>query len=349
MKANTIFLFIAFVYFFIATIHALYVGKIVYGDGIYYYSWLRSVVVDHDIDFTNEYKALGGTQPLTSSGLPGNKYSIGPSLFWSPFYLMAPHQLTLGFVSVFYAITGLVLLYRLLAKSFSQTVSLLTVLTIAFATNLFFYGSVDPVNSHAFSFFTVALFLSFLYAKKKSWFAIGVTLGLVGTVRPQDMIVGLLMRRVKWQPFLAGVVIGFLPQILSWQALYGNLLAFPYLTGGEGFSFSLSNVFGVLFVPSNGLFLWTPVTLLGLVGLFWFRKLYAVIFLLQLFIVASWSTWWQGASYSGRMFVGMLPLLAFGIAWVISKLKIYKPALYLLVGSLSSINALLIIYFLASR
>jgi hypothetical protein len=155
------------------------------------------------------------------------------------------------------------------------------------------------------------------------------------------------VHRANWRPFLVGVVIGFLPQIIAWQALYGNPLAFPYLGRGEGFSFP--HILGVLFTPQNGLFLWTPVTLLGLIGLFWFRKLYAIIFLGQLLIVSSWSTWWQGASYSGRMFVGMLPLLAFGIAKILSRIKIFKSALYLLTGSLSFVNALLILYFLATR
>lgn len=335
MTIRLVFSLIFSIYLLAFTFHATYLGKTVYGDGIYYYSWLQSI-------------ASGGMQPPTVGGLTDNKYSIGPALLWSPSYLMVPHQLTVGFASVFYAITGLVLLYRLLAKAFSQTVSLLTILMIAFATNLFFYGSVDPVNSHALSFFTVVLFLSFLFAKQKSWFTIGVTLGLVGTVRPQDMIVGLLARRVKWPPLLAGVVIGFLPQIIAWQTLYKNPLAFPYLTAGEGFSLSPSNIFGVLFTPSNGLFLWTPVTLLGTIGL-WSRKKFLLIFFLQLLIVGSWSTWWQGASYSGRMFVGMLPIIAFGVATVLTRMKIYKSALFLLVGSLSSINTLLIVYFLASR
>lgn len=348
MTARLAFAIIFSVYLLIFTFHAVYVGKTVYGDGIYYYSWLRSVARDGDVDFTNEYKTLGGIQPLTASGLPGNKYSIGPALFWFPTYRLFPNQLAVGFTSVFYAITGLVLLYRLLTKSFSQTVSLLTILTTAFATNLFFYGSVDPVNSHALSFFTVALFLSFLFARKKSWFTIGLTLGLIGTVRPQDMIVGLLAQPAKWRQFFTGVIVGFMPQIIAWQWLYGNPLAFPYLTGGEGFSLSVSNVFGVLFAPSNGLFLWTPITLVGLIGL-WKYKKFLLIFFLQLLIVGSWSTWWQGASYSGRMFVGMLPLLAFGIAEVLSKIRIPKLPLYLLVGSLSSINSLLILYFLITR
>lgn len=326
---------IIFSFFLLAfTFHATYLGKTVYGDGIFYYNWLQTIFNDAEV-------------------ILNNKYSIGPALLWLPFHIgsvIALHfgELIVGYASVFYAFTGLVLLYRLLIRDFSKHSCLATILLIAFATNLFFYGSIDPVNSHALSFFSVTLFLSFLYTNT-SWFFRGVTLGLVGTVRPQDMIVGLLVRRVKWRPFLAGVAIGFLPQTLAWQWLYGNPLALPYLTGGEGFTFSPTNILGVLFGPSNGLFLWTPVTLLGLVGLFWYQKLYAVIFLLQLLIVASWSTWWQGASYSGRMFVGMLPLLAYGVAWILTRIKMPRPAMYLLISSLSSINALLILYFLASR
>jgi len=337
MTVKLVFSIIFAIYVLAFTFHATILGKTVYGDGLYYYNWLQTTVGDGQI-------------------LLNNKYSIGPALFWSPFYISAgvnlyhlrseaADELFVGFASVFYAITGLVLLYRLLLREFSEPTSLLTILLIAFATNLLFYGSIDPVNSHSLSFFTVVLFLSFL--KHKSWFARGIALGLVGTVRPQDMVVGFLVRRVTWQPFFTGLSIGFLPQILAWQWAFGSPVALPYLRQGEGFSFP--HVLGVLFAPSNGLFLWTPVILLGLIGLWFYKKSFAIIFLLELLIVASWSTWWQGASYSGRMFVGMLPLLAFGIAQVLSKLKIPKNALYLLVTTLSSINALLIVYFLATR
>ena len=324
MTARLVFAIIFSLYLLFFTFHATYLGKTVYGDGIYYYAHLQSIFSD-----------IGP--------IPNNKYSIGPALFWTPAYIVSKNELSVGFASVFYAITGLVLLFKLLLRNFSERVSLITILLVSFSTNLLFYGSIDPVNSHALSFFTVVLFLSFLSAKQKSWFAIGVSLGLVGIVRPQDMIVGFLVRRVKWRPFLSGLVLGFLPQMFAWFWLYGNPLALPYLANGEGFGFP--HILGVLFAPSNGLFLWTPVTLLGLIGL-WNRKNFLLIFLLQLLIVGSWSTWWQGASYSGRMFVGMLPLLAFGVAGVVSKTKIPNSALLLLSVSLLSVNMLLVVFFL---
>lgn len=333
MTPRLVFAIIFSLYLLAFTFHATSLGKTVYGDGIYYYNWLQTM--------------LGAVEPLAN-----NKYSIGPALFWLPFHIgsvIALHfgELIVGYTSVFYATAGLVLLYRLLIQKFSQISSLATILLTAFATNLFFYGAVDPVNSHPLSFFTVALFLSFLW--QKSWFVAGIALGLVGIVRPQDMVVVLLARNVNWQQFLLGLALGFSPQMIAWHFMYGSPVALPYLAAGEGFSFSPINILGVLFAPSNGLFLWTPLTMLGLIGAWFYKKPFALVILLELFIVASWSTWWQGASYSGRMFVGMLPLLAFGTAWVISKLKIPKTALYLLVCSLSTVNTILILYFLASR
>ena len=49
-------------------------------------------------------------------------------------------------MSVGYALTGLVLLYRVLRNFFTETASIATILTVGLATNLLFYGAVDTVN-----------------------------------------------------------------------------------------------------------------------------------------------------------------------------------------------------------
>lgn len=132
-----------------------------------------------------------------------------------------------------------------------------------------------------------------------------------------------------------------------------------YTTGNEGFNFFQPHLLGVLFGKSSGLYLWTPITLLGTVGLVTgehkripLRLWMTGVFLLELYFVSSWSTWWQGASYSGRMFVSSLPMLAFGIASVFTWLAKYRwtQAYFLLtvIGPLSVINSVSIIYFLLS-
>lgn len=356
--------------------HAIILKKTVYGDGVFYYSWLRSIVIDHDFNFTNEYKHFGVTQPITPIGLLGNKYSIGPSLLWSPVYLWINsfihgngyefiYQVAVGMSGVLLTIFSLILLYRLLLNFFSIEISLAAILSVAFATNLFFYGSLDVINSHALSFFAATLFLTFLFQKTKLWFMIGISLALIGLIRTQDLIYGLLLittinargvheifRGFTSVRFILGFLLGFSPQLLTWQLLYGNFLSNPYLIN-EGFDFFNPRILEVLFSPTNGLFLWTPITLLAFIELFIkFResKIFILVFLLQLYLISSWSTWDQGASYSGRMFVSILPILSFGLGNFYNWLSKYNLKFIhfsiIFIIPLSLINFILIIFFL---
>ena len=371
---------IAILYFALFFFHALILQKIVFGDGIFYFSWVRSVVVDRNINFTDEYSHFGVTAPITSTNLLGNKHPVGTPLFWLPWYAQASaiirgsgytflYQLLVGSISVLAAISGLILLYRLLNKSFSPAISLLSILSIAGATNLLFYGAVDPVNSHAISFFAAVVFLSFLYSKNISSFLTGCALGFCALVRTQDAILGLLVLPIYLKssfarPGLAklrnvmimivGAILTFSPQLLAWYALYGTAFRSPYLSSGESFAWWSPNFFNVLFSPTNGLFLWTPVTLLAFIGLFFWKDIrriwFIVVFLLAVIVVGSWSTWWQGASYSGRMFVSVLPVLAFGLASLYKKLGMvgltWQSVVMTIIGPLAIVNVILIIRFL---
>jgi hypothetical protein len=344
----SIFLCICAVYITGFFAHALYLHKTVYGDGIYYYSWLRSAVVDHTINFPD-----------------GNKYSIGPAIFWAPAFLLVhqvlrgdgytlPYQLGTGLTSVLATLFALALLWRMLRKYFSTTVSIMTVAAIAGATNLLFYGSIDTVNSHALSFFTAVIFLTLLLQKQKNWFAMGGALGFLGLMRTQDILYGILLIPYISKKNILLIITGFLLvfslQLIAWQLLYGKFWVSPYLLH-EVFNFTSPHIFDVLFNVQNGLFLWTPITLLGTIGLITKKRfLLLSVFLLELYTVASWSTWSQGASYSGRMFVSTLPILAFGIASIFSWLTRYKWTrayfLITIVIPLSVINVILMTFFL---
>ncbi len=348
MKPIHVFLFIFVVYILGFFAHALYLKKTVYGDGIYYFSWVQSIIVDHRLP------------PLPI------KHAVGPALLWvSPFVIThqivrgtgyeLPYQLTLGFTSVLYALFGLILLYRLLCQFFSTNASIFTTVAIAFATNLLFYGSLDTVNSHGVSFFAGALFLAFVMNRQSV--SAGLALGFLGAIRPQDLILGIIafgsLQKKEWISFFTGTLIGFLPQLLAWQLLYGSFFNIPYFAH-EGFNLLQPHVFEVLFSIKFGLFVYSPVILLSFIGLyFWKNRLrwpFYLAIVLELLLISSWSTWWQGASYGGRMFVSSLPLFAFGIANVFSWLSRLgcneKIFFYILLAPLSLLNLLLIIRFL---
>lgn len=377
MRFSATLLFITIVYLLAFTAHALYLKKTVYGDGVFYFSWLRSVVVDRDIDFSNEYAYFGVTQPKTPTGALGNKYTVGPAILWAPLYIWThtvvgddgyglPYQLAVGYTSVVFTLFGLLLLYRLLKQRFSKWSSLFAVAGLAGATNLLFYGSLDPVNSHALSFFAATLFLTFITQARRNWLLIGASLGLLALFRLQDVLYTLLLsthlRGVRAhlggvRKTLPLVLLGFSGvfgwQLLAWQTLYGGILTNPYFLSGEGFNFFHPQVLGILFSPTNGLFLWTPIAAIGFFGLIWKKYWsYLAIFLIQLMIIASWSTWWQGASYSGRMFVSTLPLFAFGLAeifsWLQKRVLLRHSIAILLVLPLTVLNILSIIRFLLS-
>src|SRR5204863_9632585 len=75
-------------------------GRLIVGDGIYYYVYLRSAVLDGDLDFTNDdtiYQQYNNEDPIkkaemlarkTPTGLAGNLFSVGPAILWSPVFLV---------------------------------------------------------------------------------------------------------------------------------------------------------------------------------------------------------------------------------------------------------------------
>lgn len=364
--------------------HAVVLKQTVYGDGRYYYSWLRSIVFDHDIDFGNEYRYFGIDEPRVGHGLLRNVYAIGPAIFWSQGFFIAkalfggngyslPYQLAAGVSGVAIFLSGLVLLYTAISRYFHLRTAMLAIIAATFATNALFYGSIDTVNSHAVSFFlSAALLYSLTSADGKSPVVWGVLTGLLAVNRIQDMIIGLaavpfILQQTKtsdryrqvWESssrFVFSAMITFMPQLMLWGMLYGMFFVIPYSTMGYTFSFFRPRILEVLFSTRNGLFLWTPLMALGVIGSVFRRRIprrlvlsTITVFILQLWTVGSWEVWWQGASYSGRMFVSIIPFLTPGFAELIDRITAatgtYKTAVTIL-AIFIALNCASILYFL---
>lgn len=350
MNAKRLFFIIFLVYLLGFFGHALYLKKTVYGDGIFYYSWVRSIVVDHQLP----------PAPI--------KHSIGPALLWLTPFMMThqivrgtgyelSYQLATGLTSVLLTLFGLVLLYRLLAKSFSNQSALLTTLAIAFITNLLFYGSLDTVNSHGVSFFASVLFLAFLLNRQA--LLAGLALGFLGSIRHHDLVLGIvalaLLQKKDWGKYFVGAIIGFLPQLIAWQLLYGSFWTIPYFAH-EGFNLLQPHLLEIFFSTKFGLFIYSPILMVSFIGLvFWKNKLRGWILgalLIELYVISTWSTWWQGASYGIRMFIGSLPIASIGIAAflqrTLQKKILSTHALSVLIATLVGLNVLLLAFFLLS-
>ena len=114
-------------------------------------------------------------------------------------------------------------------------------------------------------------------------------------------------------------VVGFLPQMLAWKAIYGQWLAVSPI--GPQIRWWNPHLVDILWSSRNGLFAASPVLYLGAIGLFlcWRRdRLFAGAALAPSArwcdFNASIQDWWGSAAFGGRRFDGTLPLLVVGTA-----------------------------------
>jgi hypothetical protein len=187
-------------------------------DGIGYYVYLRSLFLDRDLDFLNEFKALDMLPPFiyrTPTDLVGNQYPIGSSILWAPFFLLghlytrfSPYLYSSSlsadgysvfyfiFIAVgtsFYGILGLFLVYEVGKHLFSPKSVALAILLITLGTPFFYYLVIQPTLAHINSFFTLSLFLYVWFFTRNGrtpgqWMLLGLLAGLMGLVRTQNLL-----------------------------------------------------------------------------------------------------------------------------------------------------------------
>jgi hypothetical protein len=150
-------------------------------DGVTYFTQLRSLVFDRDLDVAREYAYLN-QPPRANHVVP-----VGPLLIWSPLYLTVaavdtigraaglwstpadPVAVGLGLPYVRAALlssfaigaTGLVAILLFLRTRFSPLVAFLATVLVFAATPLYWYMVYEPSMTHAASFGFVALFIVF--------------------------------------------------------------------------------------------------------------------------------------------------------------------------------------------
>lgn len=201
-------------------------GNAIGGDAVYYYSTLRSLAVDRDLDFTNEFQYFHNSTskftnnrkiPVIPSKNPKTQkyvviYPIGAAIFLLPAFTLT-HQTALflqklglniptdgfayfyqaqaAFSSLLYATFGLILVYLLGKKFFDPKIALIGTIGIWFATPLVYYMTQEPLNSQPISVFATGLFFYFWYkirnnSKAFLWIVLGLIGGLMTLVRFQD-------------------------------------------------------------------------------------------------------------------------------------------------------------------
>jgi hypothetical protein len=216
-------------------------------------------------------------------------------------------------------------------------------LAVYLGTPLLFYTTVDPMNSHIAGAFGATLFMTLWLPARVGtgvrvsdwravlrWLWIGLAAGLTALCRWQVALIAfpvgveLLLRR-RWREVVAlGLGFALLAWIIpySWWQMYGKLALIPATQGDESaVLIAPVNTLRVLFSPISGLFPWSPIAALALIGLWplarrdWPLALSAVLmFLSQALVNGSVKNWWAGIGFGMRRMAELYPVYVICLA-----------------------------------
>lgn len=195
------------------------INPLVHGDGVGYYAYLRSPLIQHNLKFEEDWRHANPSfvqarigpdnefrlDSYTSTGRIGNLFTIGPAMLWAPFFLIAhgavlladwfganipadgfsfPYRVLVALGTTLYGFCGVLLSYLLASKYLDSSWALLATVGIWLGSSLPVYMYFNPFWSHAHSAFVVALFLWYWDRTRPNrtlgqWLLLGVISGLV--------------------------------------------------------------------------------------------------------------------------------------------------------------------------
>jgi hypothetical protein len=194
----------------------------VHGDGVGYYAYLHSLLIEHNLKFEAEWREANSTfaalredasgqllaSQYTTTGHIDNHFSVGPAILWAPAVvpvhatLLAlqragvnvaadgysrPYLWAMALATLGYGFAGLWLSFLIAREYAGETWAALAVVAYWFASSLPVYMYLNPSWSHAQSVFTVALFLWYWRRTRGTrtfaqWVWLGLAAGLMVNV-----------------------------------------------------------------------------------------------------------------------------------------------------------------------
>lgn len=223
------------------------------GDGNGYFAWVASAVIDHDLDFSNQYAHANALftgrvadatgvvtgQRVAETGLIENQWAVGPSVLWTPWFLAAHAVVRLkgedpqdGFApryrrfcaigTMFYGLLCLVLSVRASRRlGVSQEAAWLAAASVWGASSILLYAYLLPFHVHTLAAFTVALFFCYWIESggvmsRRQWAVSGALAGLMGLTYYVDSVLVVVMLPIALAEWRTGKL----------GRLAGNLAAF---------------------------------------------------------------------------------------------------------------------------
>ncbi len=296
-------------------------------------------------DGTFVFKYLGGVSILETPFFLAGHFAAGIFGYETDGFSL-PYQIAVVTGALVYLLITLILLRKILLKFFDDQTTAIALLLLCLATNMVQYVSIDSAQSHAYilPLYAIVLFTTIKWHERPKiiWAVLtGYVIGLATISRPTEAIMLFIplfwnthskeYSKEKWKLFikykthLVAVAIsgfvGILPQLIYWKYATGS---FVYDVGSK-WDF-LTPHLRVLVGWEKGWFIYTPVTIFLIIGLFFikrfpFKNSVITFCLLNIYIIISWHIWRYGGSYSTRALVQSYPVFALPLATLVEKIN----------------------------
>ncbi len=334
-----------------------------------YYSYLPAAFIHHDLSF--KYPHHGYWLTKAPNGAMVAKGTCGMALMYMPFFFLG-HKVAINsgddldgysdgyktcihFGSLFYSFLGFFFLRKILRVYFSENVTAISLISVFFGTNIFYYVLCEELLPHNFLFCLSTIYIWLIikwHEHKRLRYSIGIGFltGLITLIRPSEVIFGIIFLlygitsfkgikqkfhelRQYWKHLVFMAFFFFLavsPQLIYWKCLTDNFLFFSY-GNGERFFFEDPKILEVLFSYRKGWLLYTPLMAFSIIGIFLSRKFFPklfipfiIYFVIQLYVISSWWCWWYGGGFGMRAIVQSYGILAFFIAGFLKYISVIR-------------------------
>jgi hypothetical protein len=259
--------------------------------------------------------------------------------------LSLPYRIAMAFGTALYGFWGILLSFHLARKYCGEYWAFIAALGIWFGSSLPVYMYFNPSWSHAHSAFAVALTLWYWDRTRASrtptqWLILGTFAGLMIdvyyitgillliplleslisfwhrlTAREFDLAKQLFISNTI---FVITIIAVVTPTLATKKIIYGGYFNLGYT---ERWFWVSPALLKVCFSSEHGLFSWTPILALSIVGLYLVRRcdrdlsfFLICVFVVYVYTIGCYQDWAGISSFGNRFFVSLTPLFVLGLA-----------------------------------
>jgi hypothetical protein len=257
-----------------------------------------------------------------------------------------PYQWAFIIGGIFYALIGIWAMRKVLLMYFDDRITAITMAVLFLGSSVFFFGTMGNKEPHIFLFtmITLLILLTARWHASPSWklaAGIGLLAGIIAASRTTGILASSIP--VLWGIFgykslkvkirlmlshyghvllvLSAFILALSPQLIYWKVYSGQFIFNAYDDPQSGFDFLHPRLHYVLFGFRKGFFIYSPVMVLAVIGLFAFARqqrnsfLPVLVYVLVMtYVISSFSTL---TSFGWRAFVEMHAVLALPLGFLI--------------------------------